>query len=235
MRNWCYYSGRVVARVLLWPFVRLHIWRAPGAIEPSQAAVVVANHISHFDPILLGLSFRPSIDWMTADEFYQNPFLGALLRAFNTIPVNRSRPDQLALRRAVRRLRAQNIIGVFPDGGIRAGATSILEGATPKSGATALAKMARVPIVPCVIFGSDRLYAPRSWWPGPPRVKTWIGIGAPFEMSDANDSRADTRLLNAVRELGAATIAHFALQPDDLPASPARRKGKDPLQTHNES
>ncbi len=148
---------------------------------------------------------------MTTEEFYSNPLMGTWLRALNTVPVDRSRPDHRALRVGVERLRAGRIVGVFPEGGIRA----------------ALARIAGVPIIPSVIFGADRLYAPRSWLPGPPRAKVWIAIGPPLSVSDASGRQANARLVEALREIGAAAITHFALSPDDLPATPQRRKGRD--------
>jgi len=212
---------------LSWPFVRLQIWQAPGAVQPEGAAVLVANHISHFDPLFLAIAFHRTIDWMTTEEFYANPLAGAWLRAVNTFPVDRSRPDRRALRLGVERLRARRVVGVFPEGGIRAGATSILGGAAPKSGATMLARLAGVPIVPCIILGTDRLYAKRSWWPGPPRIPIWAAIGGPFSVSGLEGQEADTRMVDALRELAVATIAHFDLGPDDLPVTPQHRKGRD--------
>lgn len=189
--------------------------------------MVVANHISHFDPVFLSFVFRRTIDWMTTEEFYDNPLGAAWLRAVNTFPVNRSRPDRRALRLGVERLRAGRLVGMFPDGGIRAGATSILGGFAPKSGATALARLADVPIIPCVIFGSDRLYAARSWRPGPPRTPVWVAIGEPLSALGAHEDQANVRLAEALREIGAAMIAHFTLGPDDLPTTPQRRKGRE--------
>ena len=227
MNSGCYLLCRMLGSALSWPFVRLQIWRAPGAIEPGSAVVLVANHISHFDPLFLAIAFNRTIDWMTTKEFYANRLAAAWLRAVNTFPVDRSRPDRHALRLGVERLRAKRVVGVFPEGGIRAGATSILGGAAPKSGATALARLAGVPIVPCIVLGTDRLYAKRSWWPGPPRVPIWLTIGAPFPVSDLDSGEADTRMADALRKLAAATIAHFELDPDDLPATPQHRKGRD--------
>jgi 1-acyl-sn-glycerol-3-phosphate acyltransferase len=212
---------------LSWPFVRLQIWRAPSAVEPGRAAVLVANHISHFDPLFLSIAFHRTIDWMTTKEFYANPLAAAWLRAVNTFPVDRSRPDRRALQVGVERLRAGRVVGVFPEGGIRAGATSILGGAAPKSGATALARVVGVPIVPCIVLGTDRLYAKRNWWPDPPRIPIWATIGAPLPVSHLDGEEADSRMADALRELAAATIAHFDLGPDDLPATPQHRKGRD--------
>jgi len=185
---------------------------------------VVANHISHFDPFFLSHSFRRVIDWMTTEEFYENPFEAAWLRAVNTFPVNRKRPDRRALRIGIERLKAGRLVGVFPDGGIRAGETSILGGVTPKSGATALARLANVPIIPCVIFGTDRLYASQTWRPGPPRTPVWVTIGEPFSIFGTHGDRGNTVLAEALREIGSATIAHFNLRPDDLPMTPQRRR-----------
>jgi 1-acyl-sn-glycerol-3-phosphate acyltransferase len=184
----------------------------------------VANHISHFDPFFLSFSFRRVIDWMTTEEFYENPFEAAGLRAVNTFPVNRKRPDRRALRLGVERLRAGRFVGVFPDGGIRAGETSILGGVTPKSGATALARLAGVPIIPCVIFGTDRLYASRTWRPGPPRTPVWVAIGGPVSILTTHADRGNSTLAEALREIGSAAIAHFNLRPDDLPMTPQRRR-----------
>ena len=111
---------------------RLQIWRTPGAIDPTGAAVLVANHISHFDPLFLGIAFKRTIDWMTTEEFYGNPLLGVWLRALNTFPVDRSRPDRCALRLGMERLRAGRMVGMFPEGGIRAGAGSILKALRPR-------------------------------------------------------------------------------------------------------
>lgn len=226
--NWGYRLARGVARMAFAPFVRLRVWRVPGATEPPGAAVLVANHISHFDPILLSVAFTRMIDWMTTEEFYANRLGAAGLRALNTFPVDRSRPDRRALRLGMERLRRDRLIGVFPEGGIRAGPTSILGGVAPKRGASALARLAKVPIIPCVIFGSDRLYARRSWSPVPPRVPVWIAIGSALSIAGENESAANTRLATALRELGTVAIAQFKLQPDDLPASPQHRKGRDP-------
>ena len=227
MSNSAYRLTRAAVRVVSAPFVRLRVWRAPGSSELSGGAVVVSNHISHFDPGFLTVAFRRPIDWMTTAEFYSHPLAAAWLRAVDTFPVDRARPDQRALRVGVERLRAGRLVGMFPEGGIRAGPTSILGGVPPKRGASALARLADVPIIPCVIFGSDRLYATRSWRPVPPRTPVWVTIGVPLSVAGLRDDEANARLAEALREIGAAMIAHFALGPDDLPATPQHRKGRE--------
>ena len=227
MSGLCYCLTRGLVRLVAAPFVRLQVWRMPGAVELAGGAVIVSNHISHFDPGFLTCAFHRTIDWMTTEEFYANWFAAAWLRAVDTFPVNRARPDQRALRFGVERLRAGRWVGMFPEGGIRAGETSILGGVAPKRGASALARLADVPIIPCVIFGSDRLYTLQSWRPGPPRTPVWLTIGAPLSVAGLRDDQANARLAEALREIGAAMTAHFALGPEDLPATPQHRKGRE--------
>jgi len=220
--------------MLLAPLVRLHVWRAPGAgddTEPTGAAVLVANHISHFDPPLITAAFRRSIDWMTTQEFYAHRLVAAWLHSVNTFPVDRSRADRRALRVGVERLRAGRLVGMFPEGGIRAGETSILGGALPKGGATTLARLRDAPLVPCVIFGSDRLYEASRWRPRLQRTPVWLAVGAPFSVDGLRGDVADAQLARALRELATLTIAHFQLGPDDLPATPQHRKGRDARRT----
>jgi 1-acyl-sn-glycerol-3-phosphate acyltransferase len=229
MSKWCYRLTRRAAAIAFAPFVRLQVWRAPGATEELGAAVLVANHISHFDPVLLCVAFTRPIDWMTTEEFYANPIGAAWLRGLNTFPVDRSRPDQRALRLGMARLRARRLVGVFPEGGIRAGPSSIIGGTAPKRGATVLARLTKVPISPSVIFGSDRLYAPRNWSPVPPRIPVWIAIGSSLSVAGEDDVAANESLAIALRALATETIAHFNLGPNDLPATPQHRKGRDVL------
>jgi hypothetical protein len=119
------------------------------------------------------------------------------------------------------------IVGVFPEGGIRDGARSLLEGAPLRAGASSLAHIAGVPIVPCVILGSDRLYAKRSWLPLR-RTPVWIGFGRAIshfpelEKSVAR-ARIEQELTNAFQRLYAELRKKFQLTADDLPHPPRER------------
>src|SRR4051812_41904710 len=66
-----------IARAVFARFAQLNFWRAPGATELSDAAVLVSNHISHFDPFFISLALGVRIDWMTSEEFYSNAIVGA--------------------------------------------------------------------------------------------------------------------------------------------------------------
>src|SRR5947208_13165644 len=157
------YSSRI--HVVGWDYTN----RAGGFLLAS-------NHISHFDPPMISSLVRRKIDWMAMAEFFPVPVFGHFLRAVDALPAERYRADRSTIRTAIARLKQGRIVGVFPEGGIRDGARSLLEGAPLRAGASTLAHVAGVPIVPCVILGSDRLYAKRSWLPFR-RTPVWIGFG----------------------------------------------------------
>src|SRR2546426_11354413 len=100
---------------------------------------------------------------MAMAEFFRFTVVRFLLRAVDAFPADRHRADRKTIRTAIERLKQGRIVGVFPAGGIRDGARSLLEGAPLRPGASTLAHMAGVPILPCVTVGSDRLYSKKSW------------------------------------------------------------------------
>jgi 1-acyl-sn-glycerol-3-phosphate acyltransferase len=202
-----------------------HLNRAGGCLLAS-------NHISHFDPLIISSVVRRKIDWMAMAEFFPVPLIGLFLRAVDAFPAARDRADRKTIRTAIERLKNGRIVGVFPEGGIRDGAGSLLQGAPVRAGASTLAHMAGVPIVPCVILGSDRLYAKRSWLPLR-RTPVWIAFGQPISHfpeldKSAARERIERELNGAFQRLYADLREKFQLTSDDLPHPPRERMRSHP-------
>src|ERR1700736_2003790 len=171
-------ANRVAAlsmKVLFGYSARVRVIRREN-VNRNGAFLLASNHISHFDPFIISSVVRRKIDWMAMAEFFPVPLIGLFLRAVDAFPAARDRADRKTIRNAIERLKQGRIVGVFPEGRIRDGAQSLLEGAAVRAGASTLAHIAGVLIVPCVILGSDRLYAKRSWLPLR-RTPIWIGFG----------------------------------------------------------
>ena len=189
--------------------------------------LLASNHISHFDPFIISSVVRRKIDWMAMAEFFPMPIVGLFLRAVDAFPAVRDRADRKTIRTAIERLKNGRIVGVFPEGGIRDGGRSLLAGASVRAGASTLAHMAQVSIVPCVILGSDRLYAKRSWLPFR-RTPVWIGFGKAIsnfpelERSAARE-RIESELTSAFQNIYAELRERFQLTADDLPHPPRER------------
>ena len=199
-------------------------------VERGGGFLLTSNHISHFDPFIISSVVRRKIDWMAMAEFFPIPAVGLFLRAVDAFPAARDRADHKTIRTAIERLQNGRIVGVFPEGGIRDGAHSLLQGAPVRAGASTLANIANVPVLPCVILGSDRLYAKRSWLPMK-RTAVWIAFGSAIpSFSDLEKSAARERieqeLKAAFQNLYTELRAKFQLTADDLPHPPRERMKK---------
>lgn len=205
---------------------RVHVIGRENA-ECVGGFLLASNHISHFDPFIISSVVRRKIDWMAMAEFFPMPIVGLFLRAVDAFPAERDRADRKTIRTAIERLKTGRVVGVFPEGGIRDGAQSLLEGASVRTGASTLAHIAQIPIVPCVILGSDRLYAKRNWLPTR-RTPIWIGFGKAIshfpelEKSLARE-RIETELTGAFQKIYAELREKFQLTADDLPHPPRER------------
>jgi len=217
VRWFVYRISCFLLRCLLLPFVKIHVLHRAASARPG-AWLLVSNHISHFDPPLLSLAARRHIDWMAMRELFENEIFAAWLKAIGTFSTERGKTDRAAVRTALERLRTGRVVGIFPEGGIRDGAGSILQGAPLKRGASRLAQMVSAPIIPCVILGTDRLYNHRRWKPFR-RIPVWIGFGDAI----AADAVNETVLASAIQALCHDVCEAFQLQPDDLPKPPRER------------
>jgi len=223
-----FHAGKLLVRLVFGCVARIHMIGRENA-NRAGGFLLVSNHISHFDPFLISLSVRRKIDWMTMAEFFRPPMLGFFLRSIDAFPAERDRADLKTIRAAINLLKTGRIVGLFPEGGIRDGARSLLEGAPLRPGAATLAQIAHVPVVPCVILGTDRFYSKKQWLPFR-RTPVWIAFGKPIlcfpelQKSQAR-KRIESELAAAFKNLYAQLREKFRLTTDDLPRSPQERSG----------
>jgi 1-acyl-sn-glycerol-3-phosphate acyltransferase len=90
----------------------------PCHLPPAGPAILVCNHTSPLDPLLIQSVCPRPIVWMMAKEYYDLPVLNWVYRQVEAIPVARSGRDMAATREAMRALKHGRILGVFPEGKI---------------------------------------------------------------------------------------------------------------------
>jgi 1-acyl-sn-glycerol-3-phosphate acyltransferase len=228
MKTAMYHAGKLLVRFVFGFVARVHVVGAENA-NRAGGFLLASNHISHFDPFLIGLQVRRKIDWMTMAEFFRPPALGFFLRSIEAFPAERDRADLRTIRTTIDRLKSGRIVGIFPEGGIRDGARSLLQGAPLRAGAATLAQIADVPVVPCVILGSDCFYSKKQWLPFR-RSPVWMAFGKPIssfpelQKSQAR-KRIESELAADFKNLYAELREKFRLTVDDLPKSPQERTG----------
>jgi 1-acyl-sn-glycerol-3-phosphate acyltransferase len=126
-------------------------------VPETGGAVVAMNHISYLDFALAGVPFwfahKRLVRFMAKSEVFGHPVAGPLMRGMHHIPVDRS-AGAGAYRAAVDALRGGELVGVFPEATISP--TFCLK--EFKSGAVRMAVDAGVPILPVVVWGSQRIW-----------------------------------------------------------------------------
>jgi 1-acyl-sn-glycerol-3-phosphate acyltransferase len=120
-------------------------------VPQSGPLIVACNHRSYLDPPLLGCLCPRRISYMAKKELFAVPVLGTVIRALGAYAVDRQGSATSAIRRSLSVLEAGGAVGIFPEG------TRNRTGeVVPQTGVALLASLARAPVVPACIVGSDR-------------------------------------------------------------------------------
>jgi 1-acyl-sn-glycerol-3-phosphate acyltransferase len=121
-------------------------------VPATGGLVVAANHVSNFDPPLLGVAMPRPLAYMAKKELFALPVLKQLLPPLNAFPVDRQAGGTAAIRAALRLIKEGRAVGIFPEGGRNVTGTN-----EEKAGAAFLAAAAGVPVVPAAIVGTRKL------------------------------------------------------------------------------
>lgn len=223
MENFFYYFDQVWMNVIPRLFSRRYHTGLEN-VPLKGPALVLCNHISHFDPPILTLKFPRPIHFMADKALLEIPVVGKLLEWGHVFPIDRTKNDIGALRVALNRLKAGNLVGIFPEQGIRYGIHSVLEGAELPVGTASLWKMGDVPVIPMIIIGSDQLYNIKSYLRRP-RIFVRVGKPLPLDKTATREELRD-KIVVAWHEIFSTMQRDYGIQPEELPQSAHRRWGK---------
>ena len=141
----------------LWRYLDLRFTFTGDEHIPHEGGAILAmNHIGYLDFALVGTAALPKkryVRFMAKKEIFDNKLAGPLMRGMHHISVDRSN-GSASFVAALRALRKDEIIGIFPEGTI----STSFEIKGLKSGAVRLAMAAGVPIIPTIVWGSQRVW-----------------------------------------------------------------------------
>ncbi len=121
----------------------------PVPLPAEGGALVVSNHVSGLDPMLIFTACRRPLRFLIAQEEYDRWWLRWLFKQVRVIPLERSKDPRKPLYAARQALEAGEVVAVFPQGAIQPDSKSI----RLKRGVLLLAVMSRVPIYPLRVEG----------------------------------------------------------------------------------
>lgn len=153
-------------------------------LPATGGVVVVANHVSGLDPMLLIAAAPRPLRFVIAREQYERPLLHWLLSRIGCIPVDRSGHAERAFYQAKRALAEGEVVCVFPEGSIASHKRPINR---LKRGAVVLADLAKVPILPIRVsgVGGQGLNLPAIVI----RSQATLAVGETLDYSTVRDAR----------------------------------------------
>lgn len=169
----------LLARLVLTLFFR---WEVEGRenIPRDGSLIVVSNHMSHADPVVVGAAVPRPISFMAKEDLFQKPFWGWLITNINAFPVKRGTADRGAIKRGMEILKQGKVLGIFPEGGRRDDPR--VEEA--KQGAAFLAVKTGAAVIPVAVSGTDKVLPKGASFPRPAKVKVNIGKPLWFEETE---------------------------------------------------
>ena len=130
-------------------------------IPKEGGFILSANHISNFDPPFLGTFIDRTINYMGKEELFKNPIMAMICRGLNVFPVKRGAADKNAIKNAVKVLKSDGCLGIFPEG------TRSKTGKLGKAelGVSVIAAMTKAPVIPAAIIGTKKIFSSEEKFP----------------------------------------------------------------------
>ncbi len=135
-------------------------------IPPDGPLLLVANHVTYFDPAWISVRVYRVVRYMAWDKLFIPP-AGWILRWFGAFPVSLENPESGAYKVALRILQEGKALLIFPEGGRSPDGRL----APFKHGAARLALRTGATIVPVVVRGGERVWSKKMSLPRPARVR----------------------------------------------------------------
>ncbi len=183
-------------------------------------ALLAVNHVGYVDFIYGGVAperIGRRVRFMAKRELFDHKVSGPIMRACRHIPVDRA-VGEASLADALRNLADGELVGIFPEATI----SRAMEIKDLKTGAVRIAYQAGVPLIPMVLWGTQRLLTkdhPRDLSRG---TAISIRVGAPIPVTGEDPIGETATLRSALQDLLAASIAAYPQHQDGawwLPAS----------------
>lgn len=174
--NPSYFIGWSGFRLLFRFYFRWRVFH-PERVPLTGPVILAANHNSFIDPPLVGAGLERDINYLARDSLFRYPGIGALLRSWNSVPVDREGGGAAGLKAILNRLLAGGAIILFPEG------TRSPDGQAKRArsgiGLTVIKSTALV--VPVRVFGTFEAYGRHMKIPLPRRVGVKYGRPMKFE------------------------------------------------------
>ncbi len=198
---------QMLARPELFPWVRFD-FDGTDLIPRTGPAIIVGNHRSYFDPLVIGLVMarvgRP-VRFLGKKEVFDAPVVGQITTALGGIRVERGSGSDEPLAAAAAALAAGEVVALMPQGTIPRGHAFFDPDLKGRWGAAKLAAETRAPVIPIGLWGTEKVWPRNARTPNvlaighPPTVRA--RVGPPVELRYRSADADTTRIMAALIDL----------------------------------
>ncbi|WP_313756489.1 lysophospholipid acyltransferase family protein [Tissierella sp.] len=167
---------KVIVGIIFRLLYRIEVHGKENVLEEGRL-ILCSNHISNLDPIILSIVFPRQVCWMAKKQLFKNKILSYFLTKIGAFPVDREESDLSAIRNALKVLKKESVLGIFPEG-TRVKEMNI-ENAKP--GVALISIKANSPVLPVYIEGNFKLFS-----------KIRVYFGKPIDFSSNDDKKLTT-------------------------------------------
>ncbi|WP_207782329.1 lysophospholipid acyltransferase family protein [Phytoactinopolyspora limicola] len=189
-------------------------WHGGERVPPvGTGVVVVANHISHLDPMTFAhflWDHGRAVRYLAKDGLFRIPVLGKMIARCGQIPVYRDTGDAAtAYRDAVAAVRRGECVAIYPEGTISRDPQ--LWPMVGKTGAARVALETGCDVLPIAQWGVQDILPPYSKRPRLfPRKDVQVRVGAPVDLSDLQGQPVTSTVMRtATDRIMAAVVAEL--------------------------
>ncbi len=145
-------------------------------IPKKGKAILVCNHLTNLDPVLLDINFsrRPYV--MAKAELFKNKIIGAALKSYGGIPVDRKNVGLSTIKTVLDLLKKEELLLIFPEG--TRNKLDEEDMLAMKNGVAMFGLKSGAPIIPLWITRRPKLFR-----------KTEIIIGNPFSLTEFQEQK----------------------------------------------
>jgi 1-acyl-sn-glycerol-3-phosphate acyltransferase len=204
--NLSYRLGWIAFRAVYATYFRWRVFN-PERVPLQGGVILASNHASFLDPPLVGAGIRRGISFLARESLFHFPGMGALLRSWNVVPVDRDGGGAKGLKAILDRLLAGGAIILFPEG------TRTRDGrmSPARSGIGLTVIKSTAPVVPVRVFGTYEAYGRQLKFPRPRRVMVKYGRPMGFGNLRAEARTCDkARLKQIYQEVADEIMAEIA-------------------------
>ncbi len=168
--NPSYFVGWTIFRLMYATYFRWRVYN-PERVPLAGPVILASNHASFLDPPLVGSGLKRDINYLARESLFRFPIIGAVLRSWNAVPVDREGGGARGLKAILDRLHEGGAIILFPEG------TRTRDGnlQPARSGIGLTVIKSEAPVVPVRVFGTLEAYGRNMKFPRPRRIAVKYG------------------------------------------------------------